>query len=157
MAQTCSACIHRQRREIDAAVVDGVSVRDIAGRFGLSKTAVDRHKAHVAGRLRDAKSERDADAADDLATRMRQLVSRTEDILRRAIDDDEDDRALRAIDRLVKIADLELRVAERLSPKAGDMSDEELSSSLLKAVIALAGGDRRVVIAQLDDGKHEDH
>jgi len=41
---TCSVCSHANRKEIDLALVRGTSLRDIAGQFGVSRSAVDRHK-----------------------------------------------------------------------------------------------------------------
>jgi len=44
MAGRCSVCTREDRKAIDAALAFS-SVRDIAGRFGLSKTAVHAHKS----------------------------------------------------------------------------------------------------------------
>jgi hypothetical protein len=49
MAQPCSICTHPRRGEIDAALIQGSSSRDVGGRFGCSKSAVARHaKDHIA-------------------------------------------------------------------------------------------------------------
>lgn len=40
----CSICTNPQRAEIDKALVAGESLRDIAGRFGTSRTTLGRHK-----------------------------------------------------------------------------------------------------------------
>lgn len=48
MASGCTICAHRQRKAIDRAILAGASLREVAGQFGVSKNAVDRHKAaHV--------------------------------------------------------------------------------------------------------------
>lgn len=44
MARTCTICSNPQLQEIDQALVAGGSIRDIAGRFGISRSALDRHK-----------------------------------------------------------------------------------------------------------------
>lgn len=44
MAQVCSICTHKKRQQIEAAIAAGASLRDVAGQFNLSKSAVDRHK-----------------------------------------------------------------------------------------------------------------
>ena len=52
MARKCSCCFHAQASEIDAALIGGASVRDVAGRFGLSRTSVARHGTdHLPGRI----------------------------------------------------------------------------------------------------------
>lgn len=41
---SCSVCSHPDRAAIDKALVSGTSIRDIAGQFTLSRSAVSRHK-----------------------------------------------------------------------------------------------------------------
>ena len=48
MPRTCTICSHAQRLEIERAIVAGTSLRTISGQFGPSKTAVLRHRSHVA-------------------------------------------------------------------------------------------------------------
>lgn len=47
MPRTCTICASPKRNEIDSALIDGGTLRDIAGRFKVSKSAVDRHRAHI--------------------------------------------------------------------------------------------------------------
>jgi hypothetical protein len=47
----CSGCQHPQAADLDAALVSGTSIRHLAKRFGLSTSAVHRHKAHVSASL----------------------------------------------------------------------------------------------------------
>jgi len=44
MAGVCKACKSRKREELDRALINGDSFRDIAGRFRISKSALQRHK-----------------------------------------------------------------------------------------------------------------
>jgi len=56
MSRPCSICTHPERLEIDRLLLQGTSYRDIAGRFGLSKTAISRHKeSHIGTDLRDVR------------------------------------------------------------------------------------------------------
>ena len=55
MARPCSICAHSERLEIDRLLLQGISYRDIAGQFGLSKTAISRHKDHIGTDLRDVR------------------------------------------------------------------------------------------------------
>ena len=41
----CSACSHDDRARIDAELLQGVSFRTVAGRYGLSAPALHRHRA----------------------------------------------------------------------------------------------------------------
>lgn len=42
----CKVCQHPEREAIDSALTEGASLRDIASQYGISKSTVDRHKAH---------------------------------------------------------------------------------------------------------------
>ena len=46
MATSCTICTHEQQKEIDHDLIGGAAVRDVAGRYGVSKSAVDRHRRH---------------------------------------------------------------------------------------------------------------
>ncbi len=52
----CSICNHPKRVEIDKALIDGGSYRDVARRFGVSRSAVGRHKrnGHIAEKIAKA-------------------------------------------------------------------------------------------------------
>jgi len=55
MPRTCKACNHRKREEIDRALIKGDSFRDIAGRYAISKSALQRHKEdHLQVAVREA-------------------------------------------------------------------------------------------------------
>ena len=83
MARTCTVCTHAEREAIDRALVaDGSALRDIAGQHGLSKSAVERHKAeHIPEQLVAAQRAEDAEAADDLLAQVRELQGHARTIL----------------------------------------------------------------------------
>jgi hypothetical protein len=87
---SCRVCAHERRTEIDEAIAEGRSLRDIAATFGgASKDAVRRHKeAHVSPalvrlgtRLRTAAEDR---RAESILDRMEGLYARIEGLLDRA-------------------------------------------------------------------------
>ena len=49
MPNTCSICADQRIREIDEDLLSGASVRDVEGRYGISKSAVDRHRRKCLG------------------------------------------------------------------------------------------------------------
>jgi hypothetical protein len=82
MAMACSVCIHASRDQINDLLVRGTSVRDVAGRFGLSKTAVGRHaKDHLPAELAAAARLSQEDAASDTLDTLEDLFTRVEAIL----------------------------------------------------------------------------
>lgn len=58
MSVQCSICLHPQRKEINKALVAGGTCRALASRFGVSKSALDRHGMHIAKELAAAKRKR---------------------------------------------------------------------------------------------------
>ncbi len=84
MALHCLSCTHEQRELIDRALVDGSSVRDVGGRVGISKSAIDRHKAHVSEKLVRARESREDARADSLWAQVEDLVSTASRLLTKA-------------------------------------------------------------------------
>ena len=85
MPRRCTVCDHPQRHGIDEALVGGASYRSVAKRFGLSESAVYRHKTeHLPAHLLKAREVEDAARADDLLEQVRHLQVHALDILERA-------------------------------------------------------------------------
>jgi transposase-like protein len=85
----CSICTHAERAAIDRALASGASYRDVAKQFGVSHTAVYRHrKEHVPVALAQAveaqAKERELRDAAALLAELDTLHSRTLTILERA-------------------------------------------------------------------------
>jgi hypothetical protein len=85
MPRTCTVCSHKARRGIDAAIASGASFRDIAGQFRLSKSALSRHREHVAGAIEKAAERRELNIGESIlsdAGRVRQkawqLIAKTQ-------------------------------------------------------------------------------
>lgn len=82
MPRVCTISTHSERAAIDAALLDNTPLRDIAGRYGVSKSALARYrndrlpaalaKAHEAGEVAHA---------DDLLQQVRQLRGKAISIL----------------------------------------------------------------------------
>jgi len=54
MAHLCSTCTHPRKKEIDEALKDGATLRDIAAQTGLSVSALHRHsRNHLAGQVQN--------------------------------------------------------------------------------------------------------
>jgi len=85
MPRRCTVCDHPERHSIDEALVSGAPYRSVAKRFGLSESAVYRHKTeHVPAHLLKAKDAEEAARADDLLEQVRNLQVHALDILERA-------------------------------------------------------------------------
>jgi transposase-like protein len=81
----CTVCSNSERESIDLALVEGGSLRDIAGRFGVSRSALSRHKAeHIPATLAMAAKAEETAHADDLLADVRMLKQRALGILEKA-------------------------------------------------------------------------
>jgi hypothetical protein len=94
----CTVCDHAERKAIEVALAVS-SVRDIAGRFGLSKSAVHGHKQRhlqpAAARLAKRREDLGAEA---LLGKLGEMV----DVLETALQAAREDRDFIAIARIVK-------------------------------------------------------
>jgi hypothetical protein len=85
MSQVCTVCRHHERSEIDEALLVGDPLRSIADHFGLSKTAIMRHKAdHLPEALTKAKVAAEVLSADVLLNRIEELRQETLGVMRQA-------------------------------------------------------------------------
>jgi transposase-like protein len=85
MPRRCTACDHPERHSIDEALVTGAPYRSVAKRFGLSESAVYRHKVeHLPAHLLRAREAEEVARADDLLEQVRNLQAHALNILERA-------------------------------------------------------------------------
>jgi transposase-like protein len=85
MPRRCTVCDHLERHGIDEILVTGAPYRSVAKRFGLSESAVYRHKVeHRPAHLLKAREAEEAARADDLLEQVRTLQAHALDILERA-------------------------------------------------------------------------
>jgi hypothetical protein len=85
MPRRCTVCDHSEMHSIHEALVSGAPYRSVAKRFGLSESAVYRHKTeHLPAHLLKAKEVEEAAMADDLLDQVRNLQAHALDILERA-------------------------------------------------------------------------
>ncbi len=85
MPRRCTVCDHPERHSIEEALVTGAPYRSVAKRFGLSESAVYRHKAeHLPAHLLKAKEVEEVAQAGDLLEQVRNLQAHALDILERA-------------------------------------------------------------------------
>ena len=98
MPRRCSVCDHPERQEVDEALVTGMPYRSIAKRYGLSESAVYRHKAdHLPACLLKAREVEEITRADNLLEQVRYLQFHALGILERAEDTGDLRTALAAI------------------------------------------------------------
>jgi hypothetical protein len=73
MPMVCKTCKRPDRAAIDAAIVSGDALRDIARRFGSSKDAISRHRPHVGAAIVRADERRAARGDETLFEKVERL------------------------------------------------------------------------------------
>ena len=107
----CSICSHDRRTEIETLLLENESLRDVAGRFSVSKSALARHKeAHISARLAQAKVTQEATAAGTLMDRLRALNAEVRTLLTQA----KEARDLELTLRVIARAETQLALEARL-------------------------------------------
>ena len=86
MPRRCTICAHPAHEAIDQTLVTGeAGYRNIAERFGLSSTAVYRHKQeHLSQALAQAHAAHEVSQADTLLDQLQAITTETRAILREA-------------------------------------------------------------------------
>ena len=85
MPRRCTMCDHPERHSIDETLVTGAPYRSVAKQFGLSESAVYRHKTdHLPSHLLKARELKEVAQADDLLDQVRHLQAHALNILERA-------------------------------------------------------------------------
>ncbi len=98
MPRSCTVCEHPKREEIDRALVGETSNLSVSSLFGVSESAVRRHKAnHLPARLVMAEKAAEVAQADALLEEVRELQARTLAILEAAEETKQHRTALSAI------------------------------------------------------------
>jgi len=96
MRRSCSVCSHPDSLSVnEALVVEGRSLRDIGRQYGLDKSALQRHKAHIPHLLLQASRHTESFEADSILLRIEDLERRT--LKRLEILEEEDDADHRTI------------------------------------------------------------
>ncbi len=118
MARRCTVCTHTEREAIEAALLAGEPLRDIAGQRGVSKSALQRHQMeHIPAALAKAQEAQEAAHAIDLVKQLREVDATALSILAEARQGHDPDLALRAMDRIHKQLELQAKLLGQLDER----------------------------------------
>ncbi len=151
--QVCTVCAHSGREHIDAALRNDEALRPVAGKYGISRGALERHRANHMGAASIIKPASQAVrvaahrfvgaalAASDTVEDIRALRSRADVLCKQAEASGDGRTALLAISALTKLLELQGRLTlEAQQGRASDISahpvwqrlNSELASVLAK-------------------------
>jgi hypothetical protein len=118
MPRVCVTCRHPERDAIDADLVSGNPLRDIAMRFGTSKSSLERHRDKcLPAHLSKAKENTEIQSASALVRDLGELTRKTSLILTRALAQKDPEVALKAIARLERQLELKARLLGELEER----------------------------------------
>ena len=118
MPRQCSVCAHASLHAINKALVAGGSLRDIAGQFRLSKSAVERHQAeHLPKLLTQAQQAEGTAHALDVLQQLRSINGAALSVLRDARNAGDGDLALKAVDRIFRQIELQAKLLGELDER----------------------------------------
>gem|GEM_PF-1762530 len=84
MSRSCVICRKPERSEIDNALIENQSLRDIAKRFGTTSASLHRHRQHLPIELSKANQAQDTPGATTLLDWVESLIGRLENIAEQA-------------------------------------------------------------------------
>jgi len=166
MARRCTVCDHPKLADIDCDLVGRAQVSWVARKYGLTQSAVDRHKQHHITRIMSrAPDVEDAVRAESLLAKTQALYQSAVDILRDSQVTGKQNTALRAIREIRSTIELLAKLAGELdeSTRVGvvvgaaiqtnvDGSKPDLSRLSENELLAY-----RALVAKMEDGGgHED-
>src|SRR5262245_50689175 len=118
MPPTCSICRHGARQAIDESLVAGTPYRDVSKRFGVTPSALTRHrKAHLSPALVAVNAERERHGTDTVADRIEALYRKAAAILQRVDEAGATGQALAAIRELRSLCELLARITGELDER----------------------------------------
>jgi len=145
----CSVCRHPERAAIDAALLHGEPSRDIAGRFGFSKSMICKHRNRcVDNFVLRAKDLGDGARSDRILARIEKLAEDARGIRRRAVRRHDHTGALAALRE-------ELRIVEMLLRLRGDLQPASQTVNVAVAVSSESGGHLIAKLSSLISGARE--
>lgn len=154
MPRRCTVCAHKKRAEIDKALVERRTFRDIARQFKVSKDALVRHSdEHLPSRLVKAREASEAAQADALLAQVVDLRDKALAILEQAEDSFDPRTGLAAIREARACVELLAKLAGELkdSPTINVVLMPEWQQIQTAILIALSPYDdaKQAVVAAL--------
>jgi hypothetical protein len=120
--KTCSVCAHPERASIDAALVGKTSLRIIAGQFGTTKSALDRHRKCIPVSLKQAKQALEVTESTSLLSRIERLMSRMDLACQKATEKQDWFRAIAASRELRGCLELMGKLSGELRPNSTNIA-----------------------------------
>lgn len=113
----CTICTHPQREEIDRALVEGESFRNMARRFGVSLGALHRHRTHIRDDVQQAIEAKAVRSGRSVLDRIRELNREARSLLEEARSRGRYAAAVQAIGAATRLLELEAKLLGELDER----------------------------------------
>ena len=117
MPRRCTICTHPQREEIDRALVEGESFRNMARRFGVSLGALHRHRTHIRDDVQQAIEAKAVRSGRSVLDRIRELNREARSLLEEARSRGRYAAAVQAIGAATRLLELEAKLLGELDER----------------------------------------
>jgi primosomal protein N' len=115
LAQKCTVCNHINAAEINKKLIEKIPLETLSKAYGLSVTALHRHKKHIPAHLTKAQEAKETAAADSLMNRVAGLNTKAEEIYSKALEADNLTAAVAAVRELRGITELYAKITGELT------------------------------------------
>lgn len=118
MGKPCSVCRHEQTESISMEILSGhITLRDIAAKYGLSLSAIHRHKQHIPKQLAISHEAGKVARADSVIQRIAELDAKAQEIYSLAFAEEDNALALKAVRELRGITELYAKLAGEIGAR----------------------------------------
>ena len=114
LAQQCTVCGHSNAAEINAQLIDKIPLETLSKTYGLSVTALHRHKKHIPAQLVKSQEAKETASADSLMGRVAALNDKAEEIYKKALEADNYNAAVGAVRELRGLTELYAKITGEL-------------------------------------------
>ena len=129
----CTVCSHSKRSDIDKALAQGESYRNIGARFTLSYSAVNRHSKKCVGKaLARVSGEREQGSGLNILSELESVNRECKAVLATAKTKKDDRLVLLALDRICKQLDLQAKFLEVLQ-RQGPQGENKVNTIIYEA------------------------
>lgn len=115
MGAVCTVCRHPQTEAISLELLQQVPMRQIADKYGLSLSAIARHKKHVPASLAKTEEAQHVAEASNVMQKIIELDRRVDEIYTQATNANDPGLALKALKEMRGITELYAKLAGEIS------------------------------------------
>ena len=114
MAKQCTVCAHADAEKINIELVEGATLDTLSKGYGLTISALHRHKKHIPVQLAKAQEINEVTAADNLIGRISELNTKAESVYLKAIKAKNLNAAIAAVREMRGITELYAKITGEL-------------------------------------------